>query len=139
MAEADGIHPNTEFCTRLRLRLLLYWRQCRAVGAVHFPRVGYGQLPSLYLLTINLPEVSESIFWTDPMALPPFWRTGTLTQTQPIFVDWLESPFSLASGVPSVMIDNSYNLLVHPDHPLFNQIQLKRISRLPFDARLWPS
>ena len=106
---------------------------------VHFPRIGYGQLPSLYLLTIEIPDVSESIFWTDPMALPPFWRTGTLTQTQSVFVDWLESPFSLALGVPSVIIDTSYNLLIHPDHPLFSQISLTGVGQLPFDVRLWPS
>ena len=79
MAEAGGIHPNTGFCTRLRLLPSLCWKQCRVAVATHFPRVGYGQLPSLYLLTIVVPDIPESLFWTDPMALPAFWRTGILS------------------------------------------------------------
>lgn len=105
---------------------------------VHFPHVGYSQLPSLHLLTIELPESAESIFWIDPLALPPYWRTGTLAETQTIFLDWLASPFSLALAVPSVIIDISYNLLIHPEHPLFGAVQLKHSSRLPLDTRLWP-
>lgn len=103
----------------------------------HFPNLTYSQLPGLHLLTIQIPEDDDAIFWIDPLALPTYWRTGTLMETQSIFIDWMESPFSLALAVPSVIIDVSYNLLLHPEHPLYSETKLLYQSKLSFDQRLW--
>ena len=105
---------------------------------VHFPRVGYSELPELHQMTIHLADHPEAIFWIDPLQLPSYWRTGTLSETQSIFADWMKNPFSLALAVPSVIMDDSYNIILHPGHPLHETIQIRSIKKLGFDARLWP-
>ena len=59
-----------------------------------------------------------------------------LASTQVILADWLQTPFSLAVGVPSLIIDVSCNLLLHPDHPAFNELEVTDQRRLPSDSRL---
>ena len=103
----------------------------------HFPNAAYAQLPNLHLVTVQVPDDQEAIFWVDPLFLPTHWRTGTLAETQSVFIDWMESPFSLALAVPSAIIDVSYNLLLHPAHPLHKHVKLLHQSKLLFDQRLW--
>jgi len=110
---------------------------------VHLPALTLAELPQLWLSTLRLPNpanagqaVPDAIFWTDPARLPSYWRSGTLAETQSILSDWLVDPFCLAVAVPSVIIDLSYNLLLHPDHPAFAQIELVNQVQIPLDSRL---
>lgn len=103
----------------------------------HFPSIPYAQIPDLHLLTVRIPDDQEAIFWVNPLSLPAYWRTGTLAETQTVFMDWMESPFSLALAVPSAIIDVSYNVLLHPAHRLYKHVTLVQQSTFPFDQRLW--
>ncbi len=103
---------------------------------VHLPALTLSELPQLWLSTLRLPDATDAIFWTDPARLPAYWRSGTLAETQSILTDWLVDPFCLAVAVPSVIIDLSYNLLLHPDHHFFAQIELISQVVIPLDSRL---
>ena len=103
---------------------------------VHLPPVRLSELPHLWLTTIRLPEGTNTVFWTSAELLPAYWQSGRLASTQVILADWLQTPFSLAVGVPSVIIDVSYNLLLHPDHPAFSELEVIDQRRLPLDNRL---
>ena len=104
---------------------------------VHLPPLSLPELPQLWLSTIRLPDnLNKAIFWLSPDRLPAYWQTGTLSETQTILTEWLLSPFSLAIAVPSAIIDTSYNLLVHPQHPAFGQMEVVDQRRLPLNGRL---
>lgn len=103
---------------------------------VHLPPVTLLEIPQLWLSTIRLPEGNETIFWIIPDSLPAYWQSGTLAATQDILADWLHKPFSLAVAVPSAIIDVSYNLLLHPAHPAFGEVEVINQRRLPLDNRL---
>jgi RES domain-containing protein len=104
---------------------------------VHLPPLTLAELPQIWLSTLRLPDdLNNAVFWLSPDRLPPYWRTGTLSETQTILADWLLAPFSLAIAVPSVIIDTSYNLLLHPLHPAFDQVEVVAQRPLSLDGRL---
>lgn len=110
---------------------------------VHLPALILSELPQLWVSTFRLPNptgtdqlASDTIFWTDPARLPAHWRSGTLAETQTILTDWLVDPFCLTVAVPSAIISPSYNLLLHPAHPSFAQIELVNQIQIPLDSRL---
>lgn len=103
---------------------------------VHLPPLTLPELPQLWLSTLRLPDDNNAIFWLDPARLPLYWQTGSLAETQTILTDWLLDPFCLAVTVPSAIIDTSYNLLLHPQHPAFAQVEVLAQRVLPLDGRL---
>ncbi len=103
---------------------------------VHLPPLTLAEVPTLWLSTLRLPDAPETIFWLDPTQLPAYWKTGTLAETQSILTEWLLEPFCLALGVPSVVMELSYNILLHPAHPDFEKIEVIGQRVLLVDARL---
>lgn len=104
---------------------------------VHLPPLMFPELPQLWLSTLRLPaDASDTIFWLDPARLSPYWKSGTLTETQPILTEWLSDPFCLAIAVPSAILEVSYNVLLHPQHPAFTQVELVSQAPIPLDRRL---
>ena len=103
---------------------------------VHLPPVTLLEVPQLWLNTLRLPEGADTVFWLSPQRLPSSWHSGSLAATQGILADWLETPFSLAVAVPSVIIDISYNLLLHPRHPAYGEIEVVDQRHIPLDSRL---
>ena len=105
---------------------------------VHLPPLTLSELPQLWLSTLQLPDEPETIFWITPSRLPDYWQSGTLAETQSILADWLADPFCLAIAVPSVIVAESYNLLLHPEHPAFGQVAVVAQRPLRLDSRLRP-
>ncbi|GAA4404006.1 RES family NAD+ phosphorylase [Nibrella viscosa] len=103
---------------------------------VHLPPLSLGELPPVWLTTLRLPDGPGTVFWIDPNRLPPYWKSGTLAETQGILSDWLNQPFSLALAVPSVIIEVSYNLLLHPQHSMYSHIQVVNQVPIVIDSRL---
>ena len=103
---------------------------------VHLPPLTLSELPPLRLTTLRLPTGVDTVFWIDPARLPAYWNSGTLAETQTILSDWLNEPFSLAIAVPSVIIEVAYNVLLHPQHPAYEQIEIVSQTLLPLDGRL---
>lgn len=105
---------------------------------VHLPPVTLAELSRLWLSTFRVPDGTESVFWTDPNRLPAYWQFGPQSLTQQILADWLNDPFSVGIAVPSAIIDIAYNLLLHPQHPAFGEIEVISQRMLPLDSRLRP-
>ena len=103
---------------------------------VHLPPVTLTEIPVLWLSTLRLPDTPETVFWLDPAKLPAHWKAGTLAETQSILSDWLLAPFCLGLGVPSVIMELSYNILLHPQHPDFEKIEVIQQRQLSLDPRL---
>lgn len=103
---------------------------------VHLPPLTLGELPQLWLSTLRLPDETDSIFWLDAAKLPVYWKEGTLGETQTLLAEWLQAPFCLALAVPSVILEMSYNILLHPQHASFAEVEVIRQSPIPLDSRL---
>jgi RES domain-containing protein len=100
---------------------------------VHLPSLPYEDLPRLFLITLALPE------WPKPLReLPPTWREGaSFEANHQHLADWLVNPDVLALGVPSAVVVESFNYLLHPRHPAYAQIEIVSTSPFSIDSRLW--
>jgi len=104
---------------------------------VHLPPITLPELPQLWLTTIRLPDTdNQAIFWLEPPKLPSYWHSGILSETQTILTEWLNNPFCLAIAVPSVIVEEAYNILLHPQHESFIQIEVVSQRAIPLDNRL---
>ena len=103
---------------------------------VHLPPLTLPELPQLWLSTLRLPDEPNLVFWLEPDRLPPYWQTGTLAETGLIMSDWLQNPFALAVAVPSAILDEAYNILLHPAHPAFSRVEVLAQRPIPLDRRL---
>ncbi|MBO0936852.1 RES family NAD+ phosphorylase [Fibrella sp. HMF5335] len=106
---------------------------------VHLPPITLAELPQLWLSTIRLPDdVPDAVFWLDPTLMPAHWKSSsTLADTPFILNEWIQQPFCLALGVPSVILNMSYNLLLNPLHPAFAHVKVMSQVAIQIDARLW--
>lgn len=104
---------------------------------VHLPPILMSELPQLWVSTIRFPDdLKTPVFWIPPHRLPAYWQTGSLAETQIILTEWLQDPFALGIAVPSAILDMSYNLLLHPQHPDFARLAVMDRRALPLDGRL---
>ena len=88
---------------------------------VHLPKVGYDELPRLRVFRLWIPD--GEVRWIYPDRLPDEWADPTaLPLTQLVFSEWMQSPADLGLGVPSAVMDISYNILLHSKHPLYKDI-----------------
>ncbi len=100
---------------------------------VHLPELPYQDLPKLFLLTMALPDPPERL-----TKLPAGWREEASYQTnRQLLADWLSNPHVLAIGVPSAVVPESTNYLLHPRHASYAQIQILRSAPFEIDPRLW--
>ncbi len=100
---------------------------------VHLPELPYGDLPRLFLLTLTLPDPPEQL-----SQLPAGWREEAGYQTcHRLLADWLGHPHVLAIGVPSAVVPESINYLLHPLHDSYAQIRILRSAPFEIDPRLW--
>ncbi|MFD2934934.1 RES family NAD+ phosphorylase [Spirosoma flavum] len=102
---------------------------------VHLRSLSYSDLPRLVLLTLVLPEPPRLLNASD---LPTDWRDeADFNVNHQAIATWLAKPDVLAIGVPSAVVPDSFNYLLHPAHSAFKQIIVARTSAFPIDARLW--
>ena len=102
---------------------------------VHLRSLPYSELPKLVLLTLTLPEPIRRIELSD---LPTNWQDeADFSANHQFLADWLTKPEVLAVGVPSAVVPDSVNYLLHPGHPSFAKITVARTSIFPIDPRLW--
>ncbi|RZK36259.1 MAG: RES domain-containing protein, partial [Hymenobacter sp.] len=69
--------------------------------------------------------------------LPPYWQENTYHQSQHIAADWLTRPDMLALGVPSSVMPDGINYLLHPAHSSYGSIRILDEKPLVIDPRLW--
>lgn len=102
---------------------------------VHLPPISLSTIPNLWLSTLRIPITPEEIFWMKLSDLPDHWKTGTLAETRSILNEWIFNPFCLGVAVPSVVIEQSYNFLLHPAHPDFEEIEVISQVKISLDPR----
>ncbi len=100
----------------------------------HAPAVRYEELPTYWVFSLDVPD---DIHYYQREELPPYWQDDTYDRTQAWLKDRLGVPDRLGIGLPSVLVPLSYNILLHPLHPLFDQIKLVSQEVQPVDRRLW--
>ena len=72
-----------------------------------------------------------------PSSLSPDWRTN-LIATQSIGDKWLHSAHSLLLEVPSVLVPETWNVLINLLHPQVSRLSISEIYHHPFDLRFFP-
>lgn len=98
--------------------------------------LGESSLLSTYsLIAASIPD--DSIEDVDPSLLFPGWnRWPPPPRTQSIGNEWLLSRRSLALRVPSVLVPDSANLIVNPNHTDFDSFHIESVQPYRFDSRL---
>lgn len=77
-----------------------------------------------------------SIERIEPDALPVNWP-GDMASTQRAGDAWLNERRSLLLEVPSMLVPETWNVLVNPLHTEASQLKIIRIYEHAFDARLF--
>ncbi|GAB3276739.1 RES family NAD+ phosphorylase [Larkinella harenae] len=104
---------------------------------VHMPQVPYQELPVYQLFRLEIPDHSQRMLKLRD--LPAYWNENSYAQSQFILAEWLAKPDVLALGVPSSVLPDGINYLLHPAHPAFASIQIIEEKPLLLDPRLWPA
>lgn len=99
----------------------------------HAPAIRYEELPTHWVFSIDVPD---DIRYYRRDELPEYWQDETYERTQYWLTDWLAAPNQLAVAVPSVLVPLSYNIILHPAHPHFDQIRVLSQEIQPIDRRL---
>lgn len=100
----------------------------------HTPAIPYEELPTYWVSSLDVPD---DIRYYKRDELPAYWQDETYDRTQGWMKDWLSMPDQLGVAVPSVLVPLFYNVLFHPDHPLFEQIRVLAEEVQPIDHWLW--
>lgn len=101
---------------------------------VHLPMLPYSDLPRLFLLTLSIPDNRRVLTEEE---LPVGWRDEeNFVSNHQFMADWLSAPDVLAMGVPSAVVSESLNYLLHPAHPDFQKVTLMGAKPFPVDPRL---
>ena len=117
---------------------MLYTSQSRALCAtevaVHVP---FGIVPEDYFLqTILFPEGSMIEVAID--ALPDKWnRFPHISETKEVGDAFVNSGKLLVLKAPSAVIQDEFNYLLNPLHPLFREVIIQSIEPFRFDRRLF--
>jgi len=99
----------------------------------HAPSVPLADLPTYWVFTLDVPD---SIHYFKREELPEYWQEDTYERTQSWLADWLANPGTLGVALPSVFVPLSYNIILHPAHLLFAQIQVTGGEIQPLNHRL---
>lgn len=102
---------------------------------VHLPKVPYDELPTYRLFTLDVPDDRRILTVKE---LPSYWNENTYARSQFILRDWLAGPDCLALGVPSSVLPDGLNFLLHASHPRYAAIRILAEKPLVVDPRLWP-
>lgn len=85
-------------------------------------------------LRISVPE--DMILALDEEALPLDWKRPNNPELAAIGDEWIESDVSLGLSLPSALIPGERNVILRPDHPDFESIQVGTIRDFRYDPRL---
>ncbi|MCE7044404.1 RES family NAD+ phosphorylase [Dyadobacter sp. CY312] len=100
---------------------------------VHLPALPYQDLPRLFLITMVFactPKLVEK--------LSPNWRDpANYYDNHQLLENWLNDPDVMALKVPSAVVAESYNFLLHPLHREYSEIKILSTKAFNIDPRLW--
>lgn len=87
------------------------------------------------LLKLTIPNELSVITW-ETEKLPAKWRQYPGPDSLAIMgSEWAKSQKSFALKVPSVLVPDDWNILLNPNHPDFEKINIKSVSAFELDSR----
>ena len=96
---------------------------------------GGGIVIGYSLISATVPDASVEEL--APRLLPKDWRASPVPPSvQAVGDEWIKSGHALALSVPSVIVDDSFNILINPNHPDFAAITIDSVSTYEFAPRL---
>ena len=99
-------------------------------------RKGRGDNLTYSTLMIYAPDTS-SITHVNLSDLPADWNQGSdVIGCQSIASEWYSKKKSLLLRVPSAVVPDEYNLVIHTRHPEFSEVSLIKELPFSFDKRL---
>jgi RES domain-containing protein len=99
---------------------------------VHIP----GRLPVDYLaFKLQIPD--EHVEFLDRASLKAGWAED-VGYTRAIGDQWIQQMRTLAYAVPSAVLIEGMNLLINPDHPAIERVEVIERQPFEFDPRLRP-
>ena len=100
---------------------------------VHLPALPYQDLPRLFLITLVFPSTPKNI-----EKLSPKWREpANYHENHQLIEGWLNDPDVMALKVPSAVVAESSNFLLHPLHKDYAKIEILSTKSFNIDPRLW--
>lgn len=119
-------------------KFVMYTAASRALACLEnvVHRSGEGLDELFRVMVINVPSdlPTETI---EPESLPGNWVDfQQYDYCQQLGGDWLRRGESPVLRVPSAIIANEWDYLLHPGHPQFSQISLIRTEPFVFDSRI---
>jgi RES domain-containing protein len=99
--------------------------------------------PVQHLFRVEIPpRVAVEVL--DPQTLPARWAaisapldaTAPLTPLQALGDAWWTSRRAVAWMVPSALVPEEPNVLLHPDHPDWRRLKIEAVRAFRFDPRL---
>lgn len=92
-------------------------------------------LPVYQAITIQIPDAIQEYSIDD---FPENWPTQDgFEALRRITDDFVRTQEFLAMKVPSAIIQEEYNILINPIHPLFQEIKIVKQQNFSFDERLF--
>lgn len=117
---------------------VVYASETRALAALEFlVHLPVAAMPAD--LSIAAIEIKEKIkpLQIDMKPLPRNWRDFPAPEELAhAGSQWASQKSSLLLRVPSVLVDDEYNVLINPLHPHIKHLQIQEIGRYSFDPRL---
>ena len=99
-------------------------------------RKGRGDNLKYSTMVIYLPDTS-SVLRVNLSDLPPDWNQGSdFGDCQSIGSEWFRKKKSLLLKVPSAVIPDEFNVVIHTRHPEFSEVSLIKVLPFSFDKRL---
>lgn len=91
--------------------------------------------PNISLLELSVDE-DIGIKKISMDLLPESWRTYPAPdRLAQLGTDWLLAGDSLLLKVPSVIVPEEWNIIINPEHPDFNELDIKTVSSFDLDSR----
>lgn len=99
-------------------------------------RKGHGDNLKYSTMVIYAPDTS-SVTQVNLSDLSPSWNQGSdFFDCQFIGSEWFRKKKSLLLKVPSAVIPDEFNVVIHTSHPEFSEVSLIKILPFSFDRRL---
>lgn len=119
---------------------VLYASATRSLAALEqlANRSGLVLSASYCVMAIEVPDLVDSLRSVLPEVLPPDWRRFSgYGRLQELGAGWYRRSESLLLRVPSVLVPQEYNYLIHTQHPDFcTRVRLVGMEDFDWDNRL---
>jgi len=119
---------------------VLYASASRSLAALEqlANRSGLSMSSPYSVMTIEIPDDAAAVHTVLPASLPDSWRSmASYGRLQEIGADWYRRSDTLLLRVPSVLVPQEFNYLIHTRHPDFaSRVRLVEAEGFNWDGRL---